>query len=89
MSATHVVHIQLEIRRQFINEGSLFVTDPVALQRCIELASYDGPAQEYAASPACLCRSLSSFRASGGKTERYEGKRRTRMRGCFSSGCLG
>lgn len=49
MSTTHVVHIQLEIRRQFISEGSLFVTDSVALQRCIELASYDGPAQEYRA----------------------------------------
>lgn len=45
-STMHVVHVQLEIRRQFINEGSLFVTDSVALQRCIELPTYDGPAQE-------------------------------------------
>lgn len=33
-STRHVVHIQLEQRRQLLNEARLFVTDPGALQRC-------------------------------------------------------
>lgn len=49
-SAMHVVHIQLEIRRQFINEGSLFVTASVALQGCRSQRAC-GPAREHGAQP--------------------------------------
>lgn len=54
----HMVRIQFEMRRQFRNEGSLYVADPLAVYRCIELVS-NGPSQEHTKS-ACWWYSWTS-----------------------------
>lgn len=80
----HVVHIQLEIRRQFINEGSLFVTASVALQGCrSQRAVRSSSGARGSAGEAA------GAAAASGEEGRWMGKCWTRMKGCFSSGSLG